>query len=77
MTDWDLLVADLDAVSHRLFSAKSQALRARDFPAYDKARRALNEGGYWDQVDPTPGRPHGKTRPPEGDRARKRNTEGR
>ncbi len=41
MTDWDLLVADLDAVSHRLFSAKSQALRARDFPAYDKARRAL------------------------------------
>ncbi len=46
-------------------------------PISDKARRALNEGGYWDQVDPTPGRPHGKTRPPEGDRARKRNTEGR
>jgi len=43
MTDeaWDLLVADLDTVLHRLFSAEMRALRARDFPAYDAARRAL------------------------------------
>ncbi len=43
MTDeaWDLLVADLDAVLHRLFSVEMQALRARDFPAYDATRRAL------------------------------------